>query len=122
MRLLFLICALFFASSGSSFGDTVGFEEVKILNGAEPPLTAGIWYPVAAGSNEVIAGRHALVLMSHGGGGAYDGHSDTAIALARAGIVAAVVSHAGDTFDDQSKVLQLWRAPAQVRRLADYVL
>jgi predicted dienelactone hydrolase len=36
--------------------------------------------------------------------------------------VAASVSHAGDTFDDQSKVLQLWRRPAQLRRLADYTL
>jgi predicted dienelactone hydrolase len=122
MRLLLLICALFLAPSGASFGQGVGFEEVRIPNGAEPALTAGLWYPVAAGSNEIVAGRHALVLMSHGGGGAYDAHSDTAIALARAGIVAAAVSHAGDTFDDQSKVLQLWRRPAQLRRLADFLL
>lgn len=122
MRLLLLICALFFASSGSSFGQTVGFEEVRIPNGTEPPLTAGIWYPVVASANKVVAGRHALVLMSHGGGGTYDGHSDTAIALARAGIVAAAVTHAGDALDDQSKVLQLWRRPAQLRRLADYML
>jgi len=122
MRLLSIVCALFFASSNSAFGQSVGFKEVKIRDGAEPPLTAGIWYPVVAGSNEILAGRHALVLMSHGGGGAYDGHSDTAIALARAGIVAAAVNHAGDTFDDQSKVRQLWRRPAQLHRLADYLL
>jgi len=123
-RRLFLVGALWLASSGASFGQGVGFQQVRIPNGAEPPLTAGIWYPAAAGSNDVIAGprRLALVLMSHGGGGAYDGHADTALALARAGLVVAAVGHAGDTFDDQSKVLQLWRRPAQLRRLADYLL
>ncbi len=63
-----------------------------------------------------------LVVMSHGGGGWYDGHFDTALALARAGFVAAAVGHAGDTFNDQSKVLQLWRRPTQLRRLVDYML
>ncbi len=63
-----------------------------------------------------------LILMSHGGGGWYGGHYDTALALARAGFVVAAVSHAGDTFDDQSKVAQLWRRPAQLHRLLDYML
>lgn len=32
------------------------------------------------------------------------------------------MSHAGDTYDDQSKVLMLWRRPAQLGRLIDYLL
>ncbi|MBB5445823.1 MULTISPECIES: hypothetical protein [unclassified Paraburkholderia] len=59
----------------------VGFQKVDIPNGAEPPLTAGIWYPtdapatphalgdvtqtVAAGAP--IAGhRLPLIVLSHG--------------------------------------------------------
>jgi len=115
----------------------VGFDELKISNGAELPLVVGIWYPSDAPSTEQalgsftqtvapgapIAGRGlALVVMSHGGGGWYGGHYDAALALARAGFVVAAVSHAGDTFDDQSKVMQLWRRPAQLHRLVDYML
>jgi predicted dienelactone hydrolase len=115
----------------------VGFEKVEIANGAEPPLTAGIWYPtdaptadhrlgeftqtVAPGAS--VAGRGLpLVVLSHGGAGSYESHYDTALALAHAGFVAAAVSHAGDTYDDQSQVLRLWRRPAQLRRLISFML
>jgi predicted dienelactone hydrolase len=120
-----------------AFAVDVGFEEVNIPNGAEQPLIAGIWYPTNAPAtwhslgairqtvapNAPLAGNHLpLVVMSHGGAGWYDGHYDTALALARAGFVAAAVSHAGDTFKDQSQALQLWRRPAQLHRLVDYML
>ena len=137
MRLMAVITALFALAAAPAFAADVGLEEVKIANGAEPPLTAGIWYPtstpatphalgnvtqtVAPGAP--IAGhRLPLVVMSHGGGGWYDGHYDTALALAHAGFVVASVSHAGDTFNDQSRVLQLWRRPAQLHLLVDYML
>jgi predicted dienelactone hydrolase len=124
INLIVLIGVLLFAASNPALAEGVGFETVKIANGAESPLTVGIWYPLAPDSSNEIAAAHRLplVLMSHGGGGSFNGHSDTAMALAHAGIVAAAVSHAGDTFDDQSKVLQPWRRPAQLRRLTDYML
>jgi predicted dienelactone hydrolase len=118
-------------------GRAVGFEEVRIPNGTEPPLVAGIWYPTRAtpreepleGNRQRVAHGGAirgsalpLVLISHGGGGSYAGHYDTALALARAGFVVAAVSHAGDTYDDQSGVLKLWRRPAQLRHVLDYML
>jgi predicted dienelactone hydrolase len=115
----------------------VGFEEVKIANGTEPPLTAGIWYPtdapaaahalgpftqtVAPGASIVGQGL-PLVELSHGGGGSYKDRYDTALALAHAGFVAAAVSHAGDTYKDQSQVLRFWRRSAQLRRLVTYML
>lgn len=137
MRLMAVIITLLALVAAPAFAADVGFEEVKIANGAEPPLTAGIWYPgnatatphslgnftqmVAPGAP--LAGqRLPLVVMSHGGGGWYGGHYDTALALAHAGFVVAAVDHAGDTFDDQSGVLQLWRRPAQLHRLVDYML
>ena len=129
-------------SASSAAEDTahlspVGFEAVQIPNGGEAPLAAGIWYPTSAEPRDVplesfhqrvapdgpVKG-HALplVVISHGGGGSYAGHYDTAIALARAGFIVAAVSHAGDTFDDQSKVMMLWRRPAQLSRLIDFML
>ncbi|WP_250516919.1 dienelactone hydrolase [Caballeronia sp. INDeC2] len=113
---LALVLAIFAAPSLAA---NVGFEEVRIANGAEPPLTVGIWYPTDA---PVAGNGLSLIVMSHGGGGSYDSHYDTALALAHAGFVAAAVSHAGDTFDDQSHVLELWRRPIQLRRLIDYML
>ncbi|MEX3959103.1 alpha/beta hydrolase family protein [Trinickia sp. EG282A] len=137
MGLMAILTALLGLIAAPVFAADVGFAEVKIPNGAEPPLTAGIWFPTNAPAtlhssdtftqtvalDAPIAGNHLpLVVMSHGGGGWYSGHYDTALALAHAGFVAAAVSHAGDTFDDQSRVLQLWRRPAQLRRLVDYML
>ncbi|CAN7212041.1 alpha/beta hydrolase family protein [Paraburkholderia sp. SIMBA_054] len=137
MRLFAVVAVVCGLLATPAFAANVGFEEVKIANGTEPPLTVGIWYPTNAAAAEQtvgnvtetvardapIAGRGLpLVVISHGGGGWYDSHYDTAIALAQAGFVAAAVSHAGDTFDDQSRVLQLWRRPAQLNRLVDYML
>jgi predicted dienelactone hydrolase len=119
------------------FAVNVGFEELKITNGTEPALTVGIWYPTDAPTTEHALGNFTqtvapgspiaghglpLVVMSHGGGSWYGGHYDTALALARAGFVAAAISHTGDTYDDQSRVLELWRRPAQLHRLVDYML
>ncbi len=139
MRVVVLIASAFALAflAAQGFAANVGFDELKIANGAESPLVVGIWYPTNAptadhslgGFTQVVAtgaaleGRHLpLVLVSHGGGGWYGGHYDTALALARAGFVVASVSHAGDTFDDQTKVAQLWRRPAQLHRLLDYML
>jgi predicted dienelactone hydrolase len=93
----------------------VGFEEITIPYLDEPALKGGAWYP-ADGD------RLPLVVISHGGGGSYDGHQDTASALARAGFVVAAVSHAGDTYDDQGRVLELWRRPDQLQRLVTFML
>lgn len=137
MRLAAVIVIAFAFFAAPAMAANVGFEEVKIANGEEAPLTVGIWYPTNAPATQhasgdftqrvatgapIAGGDLPLVVMSHGGGGWYDGHYDTALALARAGFVAAAVSHAGDTFDDQSRVLQLWRRPAQLHRLVDYML
>ena len=137
MRLAAVVTILFALVAAPAVAADVGFAEVKITNGAEPPLTAGVWYPTNAPATPHSLGNFSqtvapdapiaghglpLVVMSHGGGGWYGGHYDTALALAHAGFVVAAVSHAGDTFDDQSRVLQLWRRPAQLHRLVDYML
>jgi predicted dienelactone hydrolase len=137
VKVIVVIITVFVFLAAPAFAANVGFEEVKIANGAESPLVTGVWYPTDSPATEhdlgnftqtvapgaPIAGRGLrLVVMSHGGGGWYGGHYDTALALARAGFVVAAVSHAGDTFDDQTKVTQLWRRPAQLRQVVDYML
>jgi predicted dienelactone hydrolase len=132
-----VIAVAFLFLASPTFAANVGFEEIKIDNGDEAPLTVGIWYPTAASETKqrlgdviqnvaplaAVAGHHLpLVVISHGGGGSFESHYDTALALARAGFAVAAVSHAGDTYDDQSQVLKLWRRPAQLRRLVSYML
>src|SRR5580704_12236698 len=64
----------------------VGFAHIKVPYGDEPALDVGVWYPVRAPADGC---RLPLVVLSHGGGGSFESHADTAIALAKAGFVAA---------------------------------
>jgi predicted dienelactone hydrolase len=96
----------------------VHFAQIKVPYGDEPALDVGVWYPGGAPSERC----RTLVVLSHGGGGSLESHADTAIALAKAGFVAAAPSHRGDTYDDQSQVLKLWRRPDQLHRVVDYML
>jgi predicted dienelactone hydrolase len=97
----------------------VGFAQIKVPYGDEPALDVGVWYP---GRAPAAGCRFPMVALSHGGGGSFESHADTAIALARAGFVAAAPSHRGDTYDDQSQVLKLWRRPDQLHRVIDHML
>jgi predicted dienelactone hydrolase len=44
------------------------------------------------------------------------------MALAQAGFVAAAITHAGDSYEDQSRVVELWRRPEQLARLISHML
>ena len=60
-------------------------------------------YEVAATPGlPVAAGRHPLVLISHGHGGSALGHHDLATTLAGAGFIVASIEHAGDSHRDAS--------------------
>ena len=115
---------------------TVGFEALSIPVAGDRPLRAGVWYPsdapeapvrlgadqqtVAAGA--AVAGRrHPLIVMSHGTGGWYGSHDDTARALARAGFVVVAVSHTGDTFDDRSRATRMADRPGALVQVIDYM-
>lgn len=115
----------------------VGYEVISVPNGADPKLKGAVWYPTheraqsetlesftqqVAISGPVAGTRLPLIIISHGGGGSFAGHYDTAVAPARAGYVVAAISHVGDSADDQSRVLEQWRRPEQLSRLLDYML
>jgi predicted dienelactone hydrolase len=119
----------------AAWAGNVGFQAVSIPVAGDKPLQAGIWYPTDAPETPTTlglfqqsvaqgappsAGRHPLVVMSHGTGGWYGEHYDTALALARAGFVVAAVSHTGDTYDDRSRVTRITERPAHLVRLTDF--
>lgn len=92
----------------------VGFRAVDVAYDGERMLSA-VWYPTGAPSTEarfgpfimkvapgapIGAGKHGLVLISHGTRGHPLGHRDTAIALAKAGWIVAAPEHPGDSWND----------------------
>ena len=73
-------------------------------------------------SDGAVAGRrHPLIVISHGGGGWYGGHYDTALTLARAGFIVAALTQPGDNFHDQSGAADMAARPRDLRRLVDYM-
>src|ERR1700733_2298807 len=93
----------------------VGFEQVMVPDPDGPPLEVGIWYPSDAPASSqrlglyqqtvatggAVAGRGLpLVVVSHGTGGSFEGHYDTALALAEAGFVVAALPPPGANHRD----------------------
>jgi predicted dienelactone hydrolase len=105
-----------------------------------PALHGAMWYPCSEPPSEVKLGYATLpgvgdcpvngdnlplVVISHGRGGDFAGHHDTAEALADAGFVVAAISHPGDTVTDMSRsddLSALVERPADIKRLIDFML
>jgi predicted dienelactone hydrolase len=60
--------------------------------------------------------------MSHGSGGSFEGHYDTALALAEAGFVVAAVTHPGDNYRDPSAFTGVENRPRHIKVLVDFML
>ena len=116
---------------------SAGFERVSVPASSGPPLEVGIWYPSGAPASSqslglytqtvatggAIAGRGLpLIVMSHGSGGSFEGHYDTALALADAGFVVAAVTHTGDNYRDPSGMTRVENRPPHIKTLIDYML
>lgn len=115
----------------------IGFRTIEVPDPQGAPIAVGVWYPTTApatgpirglGSETVAAGAPIdgqglpLVVMSHGNGGWFGGHHDTAEALARAGFVVAALTHTGDNYKDQSQATDMANRPRQLHVLIDYML
>ena len=105
-----------------------------------PALTGAVWSPcdgppqeikvrlatIAAARNcPVVGERLPLIVISHGSGGWFGAHRDTAAALADAGFVVAAVDHPGDNTTDRSRIDTLsilLDRPTDIRRLTDFML
>jgi len=135
---LVISAACWLALAGASLAQSsIGYQHLTILDPEGPPVEVGVWYPAdaapelqplglfpetVAGNAEVSAGRHPLIVMSHGNGGYFLSHVDTAMALARAGYVAAALTHTGDNLHDQSRAADVANRPRQLKLLTDYML
>lgn len=102
-------------------------------------ITVAVWYPSAdrptpvtfgpftasAAQEGKIDGRGLpLVVLSHGRGGSFVVHHDTAEHLADAGFVVAALNHPGDTALDKSLFNDLSiyvQRPVDVKRVIDYL-
>lgn len=111
-------------------------------DGVRPPLEGAVWSPCAAPPGEVKLGSGILpgvqdcpiegqglplVVISHGFGGSFVGHHDTAEALADAGFVVAAINHPGDSgrspqSEHEDAVAALTDRPADIKRLIDHML
>ncbi len=100
----------------------VGFQRQTTAEGIE----VGIWYPasgepihqrIGLNAQDVVPGaavpegRHALIVMSHGTGGDFACHVDTAAALARAGFIFVALTHPGDNWRDNSRATLVQERP-----------
>jgi predicted dienelactone hydrolase len=116
---------------------SAGFQRITVPDPDGPALEGGIWYPSEApasseplglfeqtvAADAAIAGRGLpLIVMSHGSGGSFEGHYDTALALAEAGFVVAAVTHTGDNYRDPSGFTHLENRPRHIKALIDYLL
>lgn len=126
-------------------GSPVQAAGIQLLQ-SDPALSGAIWYPCAGEPTHVALGslsvgadfdlrgvkdcqvrgtRLPLVVFSHGRGGWFGQHHDTAETLADAGFVVAAINHPGDTANDSSRrdTLSLWGSrPADIVRLLDFML
>jgi predicted dienelactone hydrolase len=117
--------------------EAAGFQRAAVPDAGNPDLQVGIWYPsdtptkptalslytqkVATGG--AVTGAHLpLIVMSHGQGGDFAGHVDTAVALADAGFVVAALTHTGDNLHDQSRVIDIQDRSRQLHVLTDWML
>ena len=139
IRSLFLapLAALGLALAAPALAANAGFTVVQVPDPQGPPITVGIWYPtdapaspmqlgigdqVAAPGAPLVGDHLPLIVMSHGNGGFFGGHADTAQALAEAGFVVAALTHTGDNYADQSRATDMANRPRQVSVLIDYML
>ncbi|MBB2180643.1 prolyl oligopeptidase family serine peptidase [Gluconacetobacter tumulicola] len=135
-RFLIVACAalcLPLLTSARASSPSVGFQYARMANGTE----IGIWYPAVGKPEHQILGlyvqdcvvgalpdgsEYPLVVMSHGHGGSFAGHLDTAQALARAGFIVAALTHPGDNWRDQGAATRIEQRPAALSALITYML
>ncbi|MBB3452122.1 putative dienelactone hydrolase [Rhizobium sp. BK313] len=138
-RLSFILTALLCLAT--SLAHAAGFQFIDVPgSGALQPLKGAVWYPCAQPANEVklgpfimsvakdcpIAGKKLpLVVISHGRGGTFLDHRDTAEILADAGFIVVAINHPGDNAMDKSRTGEFsvfMERPADIKRVIDFVL
>ena len=140
MRLCLVLAATFCLAVSSAHA--AGLKFIQIPAGPEdsPAIDAAMWSPCAMAPADVRIGvltvpavpdcpvaaeRLPLVVISHGYGGWYLGHHDTAEALADAGFVVVAINHPHANHADMSRANGLGaliRRPFDIMRTVDFML
>ncbi|SFI74988.1 alpha/beta hydrolase family protein [Methylobacterium brachiatum] len=140
MRLcLLLIIAIF--SFAATAVEAAGFQTFSVPSDpGGPALEAAMWSPCASAAKDIklgssvipgvrdcpIAGQNLpLIVVSHGFGGSYLGHRDTAETLADAGFIVVAINHPDDAYTNEARFRDYWALisrPSDVRRLIDFLL
>jgi predicted dienelactone hydrolase len=137
LRTLLIAAFISAAASHQALAANAGFMVLHEPRPDGPPVEVGVWYPtdakpapmalgswghtVAAGA-PVVGDHLPLIVMSHGNGGFFGGHADTAQALAEAGFVVAALTHPGDNYKDQSRATAMADRPAALSALIGWML
>lgn len=140
MRLSTFALAVCFTSA-VTLSHAAGLKLFEVPADADgPALNAFMWSPCAAPSGDVQLGRMTLpgvrdcpiagdklplIVVSHGYGGNYLGHHDTAETLADAGFVVVALNHPDDTFSSSEAthgLPALTSRPTDIKRLIDFML
>ena len=135
-KLLSTVASMAFVFAGIG-AHAAGFQQGVAADPGGKPLAIGIWYPSQATAKPLSLGPTTmtvaadapvngkalpLIVMSHGTGGSFLGHFDTAVALADAGFVVVAMTHTGDNYADQSRSVDIMDRPRQVSRVIDHML
>jgi len=134
LRLVFATLLLtIIAPMAEAQSQQAGFERQVTTDGIE----VGVWYPASGTpvhqrlglyTQDVVPGarmpegQHPLIVISHGTGGDFAGHVDTAVALARAGFVVAALTHPGDNWRDNSRATRIEGRPVALSATISYML
>lgn len=104
------------ATPASTTRDGVAIARLTIPDGDQPAIEAGVWTPAGAAT-----APRPMVVISHGNGGDFRSHHDTAMALAKAGFIVVALTHTGDNWRDQSRATDLVGRTRQLSTLLDYM-
>ncbi|HEX7866060.1 MAG TPA: dienelactone hydrolase [Variovorax sp.] len=143
MHILRALC-LAAACFSAALAQAAGYGTIEIPADREGPAMQGaVWTPCATPAGDLKLGRTTiqgvrdcplppgavrlpLIVISHGYGGSFLGHHDTAQALADAGFIVAAISHSQDNFQlrdgPDDKIVALATRATDIKRLIDHML
>ncbi|KQY75454.1 hypothetical protein [Brevundimonas sp. Root1423] len=115
-----LFVALILGAAAASTAAASAQDADQTFRFADPEggeIEAGVWLP----ADSDVSGLRPLIVISHGNGGGFTGHHDTAEALAEAGFVVAALTHPGDNWRDDSRQTRLSDRPRHISLLIDHM-
>lgn len=106
-------------TANAEMASQAGFiiARLNVKDAGQPDIEVGIWTPKVPANSP-----RPLIIISHGNGGDYRSHHDTAEALASSGFVVAALTHTGDNWRDQSRATDMVDRTRQISVLIDYML